>query len=275
MLSSQPVITLTTDFGLQDPYVGLMKGVILRINPNAKIVEVTHGVTPQNILQGSFLLQHSIHYFPKDAIHVAVVDPGVGTNRRAVLLETPEGRFLAPDNGLLTHVLLDGLGQPSTEGSLVEPPAGWRAYHLTNTDYWLQPLSHTFHGRDLFAPVAAHLSTGVASSELGDEIDSLHCFAMTTPSWLNDVIHGRVVHVDRFGNLVTDIPAALLTTHDSVWIEVGDTAVNGLSSSYAEADGLLAIVGSFDTLEIALKNGNAAAKLGLGPAAPVTVRRNP
>lgn len=275
MLSSQPVITLTTDFGLQDPYVGLMKGVILRINPNAEIVDVTQGVTPQNVLQGSFLLQHSYRYFLKDAIHVAVVDPGVGTNRRAVLLETPEGRFLAPDNGLLTHVLLDGLGQPSAEGGPVELPTGWRAYHLTNADYWLQPLSHTFHGRDIFAPVAAHLSKGATPSDLGDKVDSLHCLAISTPNWQDNVLRGRVVHVDRFGNLVTDILAALLTTHDSVWIEVGDTAVNGLSSSYAEADGLLAIIGSFDTLEIALKNGNAAAKLGLGPAAPVTVRRNP
>ncbi len=273
MLSSRPVITLTTDFGLQDPYVGLMKGVILSINPNVEIVDVTHGVTPQNILQGSFLLQHSIHYFPKDAIHVAVVDPGVGTNRRAVLLETPEGRFLAPDNGLLTHVLLPGLGQTSTKSRQVGLPYSWKAYHLTNDDYWLHPLSHTFHGRDLFAPVAAYLSKGVSASELGDEVDSLHCLAMSTPSWRNDVLHGRVVHVDRFGNLVTDIPAALLTTDDSVRIEIGDTIVNGLSSSYAEADGLLAIVGSFDTLEIALKDGNAAVKLGLGPAARVVVSR--
>lgn len=275
MLSSQPVITLTTDFGLQDPYVGLMKGVILRINPNARIVDVTHGVTPQNILQGSFLLHHSHRYFPKDAIHVAVVDPGVGTNRRAVLLETSEGRFLAPDNGLLTHALLHGLGKTSTKGGPVELPDGWRAYHLTNADYWLHPLSHTFHGRDIFAPVAGHLSTGVAPWDLGDEIDSLHCLPMSTPHWWREALRGRVVHVDRFGNLVTDIPAALMTTDDSVRIEVGDTTVKGLSSSYAEADGLLAIMGSFDTLEIALKNGNAAAKLGLGPAAPVTVRRNP
>lgn len=275
MLSSQPVITLTTDFGLQDPYVGLMKGVILRINPNAAIVDVTHGVTPQDILQGSFLLHHSIRYFPNNAIHVGVVDPGVGTNRRAALMETPEGCFLAPDNGLLTHVLLSGLGLSSTGGGPVGLPDGWRAFHLTNADYWLQPLSHTFHGRDIFAPVAAHLSAGTAPSDLGYEVDSLHCLPMSAPQWGNSVLHGQVVHVDRFGNLVTDISAALLTTVDYLAIDVGDTRIEGLSSSYAEADGLLAIIGSFDTLEIALKNGNAAFKLSRGTGAPVTVRRSP
>ena len=290
MPSPKSVITLTTDFGIQDPYVGLMKGVILSINPDAEIVDVTHGVAPQNVLQGSFLLHHSRRYFPKDAIHVAVVDPGVGTNRRAVLLETPQGRFLAPDNGLLTHVLLHSLGRPSTKGGPVELPQGWRAYHLTNPAYWLQPLSRTFHGRDLFAPVAAHLSNGVPPSELGDEVGSLHCLPMSTPHWRGDILRGRVVHVDRFGNLVTDIPADLLTVDASpsgpprgvprgrpsplnVQIEVGGAVIEGLSASYAEADGLLAIIGSFDTLEIALKNGSAASKLNACPGDPVVVRR--
>ncbi len=275
MSSPRPVITLTTDFGLQDPYVGLMKGVILRINPDAVIVDVTHGVTPQNVLQGSFLLHHSHSYFTKDAIHVAVVDPGVGTNRRAVLLETPGGRFVAPDNGLLTQVLLDGLGQPSTKGGPEPLPNGWRAYHLTNADYWLQPLSRTFHGRDLFSPVAAHLSKSVPPSELGDEIEGLQCLAICTPHWIGDTLRGRVVHVDRYGNLVSDIPAASLPSVDSVRVEAGGATIESLSNSYAEADGLLAIIGSFGTLEIALKNGNAARKLGMAPAAPVTVRRGP
>lgn len=271
-MSSRPVITLTTDFGLQDPYVGLMKGVILGINPDAEIVDVTHGVTPQNVLQGSFLLHHSHRYFPKDAIHVAVVDPGVGTNRRAILLETPDGRFIAPDNGLLTHVILHGLSQPSFKGGLVEIPAGWRAYHLTNPAYWLKPLSRTFHGRDLFAPVAAHLSNGVHPSELGDEVGSLHCLPTSAPRWKDNVLRGRIVHVDRFGNLVTDIPGDVLPNGDSARIETGDAVIRGLSSSYAEADGLLAIIGSFDTLEIALKNGDAAATLGMGPGESVVIR---
>ena len=290
MPSPKSVITLTTDFGIQDPYVGLLKGVILSINPDAEIIDVTHGITPQNVLQGSFLLHHSRRYFPKDAIHVAVVDPGVGTNRRAVLLETPQGRFLAPDNGLLTHVLLHSLGRPSTKGGPVELPQGWRAYHLTNPAYWLQLLSRTFHGRDLFAPVAAHLSNGVPPSELGDEVGSLHCLPMSTPHWRGDILRGRVVHVDRFGNLVTDIPADLLTVDASpsgprrgvprgrpyplnVQIEAGSAVIEGLSDSYAEADGLLAIIGSFDTLEIALKNGSATSKLNACPGDPVVVRR--
>ncbi len=310
MSSSRPVITLTTDFGLQDPYVGLMKGVILGINPDAEIIDVTHGVTPQNVLQGSFLLRHSHSYFPKDAIHVAVVDPGVGTNRRPVLLETPNARFIAPDNGLLTHVLLHGLNQPSTKGGLVNLPDGWKAHHLTNPAYWLQPLSHTFHGRDLFAPVAAHLSNGVTPSELGDEVGTLHCLPMSTPHWQDNTLRGRVVHVDRFGNLVTDIPATLLhppsypaspqphptspqpspsppppsssfprrresIPPSNIQIEIAHTTIHGLSESYAEADGLLAIIGSFDTLEIALKNGNAAAHLCMKPGETIVIRTTP
>ena len=271
MASNKPVIALTTDFGLQDPYAGLMKGVILGINPHAEIVDLTHGIQPQNVLQGSFLLHHSRRYFPKDAIHVAVVDPGVGTNRRAVLLETPQGRFIAPDNGLLTYLLLDGLGRASTKGGPEGIPAGWRAWHLTNADYWLQPLSHTFHGRDLFSPVAAHLSRGVLPSELGDEIDSLHCMSTCAPRWRDGVLHGNIVHMDRYGNLVTDIPASFVA--DNVTIDVGDVTIEGLSDSYAEAAGLLAIIGSFDTLEVALKNGNAASRLSLAPGAAVTVRR--
>ena len=202
---------------------------------------------------------------------MAVVDPGVGTNRRAVLLETPRGRFIAPDNGLLTHLLLDGLGRSSTKGGQEGIPAGWKAYHLTNADYWLQPLSRTFHGRDLFAPVAAHLSKGVSPSELGDEIDSLHCMPTCAPKWNDDVLHGKIVHVDRYGNLVTDIPASLVAAN--VTVDVGDVTIHGLRGSYAEADGLLAIVGSFDTLEVALKNGNAASRLSLAPGAAVTVRQ--
>ncbi len=273
MAPSRPVITLTTDFGLQDPYVGLMKGVIHRINPDANIIDVTHGVAPQNVLQGSFLLLHSRSYFPRDAIHVAVVDPGVGTDRRPALVDTPDGRYIAPDNGLLSHVLLHGLGQPSTGGGPVGLPEDWRAYHLTSPEYWLQPMSRTFHGRDLFAPVAAHLSSGVPPSELGEAIESLHCLPMSTPHWWRESLRGRVVHVDRYGNLVTDIPADALTSGVVVDIESGGVTIEGLSDSYAEADGLLAIIGSFDTLEVALKNGNAARKLGLAPGAPVTVRR--
>ena len=273
MSSLRPVITLTTDFGLQDPYVGLMKGVILSINANAEVVDVTHGVAPQNVLQGSFLLHRSHRYFPADTIHVAVVDPGVGTNRRPVLLETPDGRFIAPDNGLLTHVLLGGLDLQSTVGGRMELPDGWKAWHLTNPDYWLQPLSHTFHGRDLFAPVAAHLSKDVQPPELGEEIKTLQCLPMSTPHWWRNELRGRVVHVDRYGNLVTDIPSSEMKDDNEILVQIGGETIHSLSSSYAEANGLLAIIGSFDTLEIALKNGNAATRLALAPAAPVTVRR--
>ncbi|MFB3091662.1 MAG: S-adenosyl-l-methionine hydroxide adenosyltransferase family protein [Dehalococcoidia bacterium] len=273
MSPSRPVITLTTDFGSTDPYVGVMKGVVLGINPEASLVDITHQIEPQNILQGAFLLGKGYHFFPPHTIHLVVVDPGVGSSRRPIILETPGGRFVGPDNGVLSYVLTDGGAQPLMgKADQVGLPREWRAYHLTNPDYWLHPLSSTFHGRDLFAPVAGHLSLGVSPQEMGEEVDSLTCLPVDAPTWEDDRLRGRVVHVDRFGNLITDLPSSLLDEAPQLKVDVGGSRIRGLSASYAQGEGLLALIGSYDTLEVALKNGSAAAELGahIGDAVLVT-----
>lgn len=255
---SNSVITLTTDFGVIDPYVGAMKGSILRINPIATILDVTHQIIPQNLLQASFLLAHSYRAYPSQAIHVVVIDPGVGSLRRPLLLDTPHGRFVAPDNGVLSHVLLRSMSGYPEQGGQSVIPAGWKAFHLTNENYWLHPVSPTFHGRDVFAPVAAHLSLGVASNCLGQQIYEAVCLPLSDVNWEQGKINGKITHVDRFGNMITDIPKRLLDSITRVEIHVNGHVIKGVHSYYAEGDGLMALVGSYDTLEIAVKNGSAA-----------------
>ena len=275
MPPARSIITLTTDFGSRDPYVGVMKGVILGINPEALLTDLTHEVEPQNILQAAFLLGKSCRFFPPQAIHLAVVDPGVGSERRAILLNTPRGWFLAPDNGVLSYVLMDGGAQPvPREESRVCLPANYRAYHLTRSPFWLHPVSSTFHGRDVFAPVAGRLSLGTPPLKLGEEVATLTCLPVAPPAWEGDRLEGRVVHVDRFGNLVTDVPARLLDQSQQIEVKIKGHGIQGLSSYYAQGEGLLALVGSYDTLEIAAKNSSAAAELGgrIGDAVVVSRR---
>ena len=275
MSSPSPLIILTTDFGTSDPYVGLVKGVVLGINPNITLVDVTHEIAPQNVLQGAFLLGNSYGFFPAHSIHLAVVDPGVGTARRPVLLDTPQGRFIGPDNGILSYVLLaNGQPAPTKVGQVALPPQ-CRAYHLTNPRFWLRPLSSTFHGRDLFGPVAAHLSLGVSPRELGEEISSLICLPVATPEWDDSRVLGRVVHIDRFGNLVTDLRASLFQDNERVMVQVGGREIQGLSAGYAEGREILALIGSCNTLEVAVKNGSAVARLGSRIGDAVTVVRKP
>jgi len=259
------VITLLTDFGLADPYVGVMRGVILGIDPEATTVDLTHDVTPQDILQGAFLLGTSWHYFPPGTIHIAVVDPGVGTERRALLVQGPEHAFLAPDNGLLSFVL----PEQEVNGPLFQPyigpvPPGFKAYALTNPRYWRHPVSATFHGRDIFAPAAAHLSLGISPSELGEPVHSLTRLAVPVAEWQGNALAGYVLHIDRFGNVVTNITEALLGhERQALAIEIGGRRVEGLSATYAAREGLSALIGSHGNLEIVVKNGSAAQLLGV------------
>ncbi len=251
---ARPLITLTTDFGLSDPYVGLMKGVILSINPHASLIDITHGIRPQAIEQGAFLISKSFSYFPPNAIHVVVVDPGVGTARRPLVVTTPHGLFVAPDNGVLGRLnLLNRHGE-------LQPDC--RAWRLTQPAYWRPPVSHTFHGRDIFAPVAAHLSLGVDPSKMGEQIKNLTPLHYNQPSWQEGAIEGQVVHIDHYGNLVTDIEADLLSDSQSLRIQVKENTIHNLSRSYQEGAELLAIIGSFDTLEVAARNASAEQSLG-------------
>jgi len=168
------LITLTTDFGLADPYVAAMKGVILGLDPRASIVDVSHDVRPQAVRQAVFITQAAWPFFPPDAIHVAVVDPGVGTERRAIALIAPRGRFVGPDNGVLSAALPEDIRPPAgSEPAPASLPASFRAHEITNRRYMLDPVSGTFHGRDVFAPAAAHLSLGVPPQELGEPVAEL------------------------------------------------------------------------------------------------------
>ena len=260
-------ITLTTDFGYGDAYVAAMKGVILGINPEAAIIDVSHCIEPQNITQAAYVISTTWGYFPKDTIHIAVVDPGVGSARRAVILETPCGIFVSPDNGILTWVMerMSPAGE-SAAGSGIELErvlaSGLRAVAITNPSFWRHPVSSTFHGRDVFAPVAAHLSLGVPIDEFGESIDALHMLQIARPQVESDGgLRGHIIHIDHFGDLITDIEKEHLQSSD-LMIEISGHRIHGLSTCYAEGDDMLALVGSSDRLEIAAKAGNAAELLG-------------
>nr|MBC7243969.1 SAM-dependent chlorinase/fluorinase [Chloroflexota bacterium] len=244
------IITLLSDFGTADGYAGVMHGVILSINPKAVVVDICHDIAPQDIHTAAFVLSTVYPYFPAGTVHVVIVDPGVGSERRALAVRTAHGTFVAPDNGVLSYVF--------ARESISE------VVHLTNARYWLSPLSNTFHGRDLFAPVAAHISLGVALSDMGPAIQDPVRFAVTEALVQNDgSIHGQVLHVDRFGNIITNVPRELLTTGQSWRVHIAGYEVDSLSKTYAgAADGaLLALIGSSGHLEIAVRNGNAAAML--------------
>ena len=239
-----------------------MKGVILGVNPSASIVDISHDVQPQQILDGAFIIGTSHRYFPEGTIHVVVVDPGVGTDRRAVLLVTPVAFFLAPDNGLLSWIIREGSDiEEAHKSARVAVPASYRAYSLTNPKFWMHPVSSTFHGRDIFAPVAAHISLGVLPREMGQEISELTYVSDPLPGWIKDELIGHVVHVDRFGNLVTNIHSTRLDTIGQISMEVKGRCVTGISRSYAEREGLMGIIGSYGFLEFSVRDGSAAQEL--------------
>ena len=261
---------------------GYSGGVILTINPGATIVDLTHQVQPQNLQQASFILGASHRFFPPGAIHLVVVDPGVGTGRRALLLTTPVARFLAPDNGILSGVLGQLLESPPTEASRVSVPSGCAAFELTNPQYWLDPVSDTFHGRDIFAPVAAHLSLGVAPEKLGQAVADLAWLPAVQPQREGRRIRGEVIYTDHFGNLITNIPAEWLVEAGQTGkttelrVEIKGRIISQLSrtfhedSSQSEED-LLALIGSHGYLEIARRDGSAALALSVAAGEPVLV----
>ncbi len=269
----QSIITLTTDFGLADPYVASMKGVILSLNPEAIIVDVSHAVRSQHVEQGAFLLEAACPYFPPSAIHLAVVDPEVGTGRRAIALRTPSGSFLGPDNGILSAALPeDSRSHAGEAGARVPLPEEVLAVDLSNPRYQLQPVSDTFHGRDIFAPAAAHLSLGLPLSALGEVVSEVFALSPFRARRRPDgALSGRVVHIDLFGNLVTDVRREDLAS-GRVTVEIGGRQIAGLQRNYAEKPGLTALAGSSGFLEIALTGSSAAAELAVDIGEPVVVR---
>ena len=254
-----------------------MKGVALGINPSLRLVDLTHQIAPQNIAQGAFVLGVSYRYFPAGAIHVAVVDPGVGTARRPILLQTPHGSFVAPDNGLLSRVLTGYLPHLPARQGVVEVSPELRAFHLTNPDYWLHPVSDTFHGRDVFTPVAAHLSLGVAPESLGDPTRVLTWLPLPQLRVTPEGIGGEVIYCDTYGNLISNIPASLLKDRAIAEVRIRGRVIRRLSRTFldvgedAPTPELAALFGSHGYLEVAVPNGSAAAALSAGPGEPVTV----
>ena len=274
LMATSRIVTLTTDFGLVDPYVAAMKGAILSINPQALIVDISHDVRPQAVLHGAFLISLALPYFPTGAIHLAVVDPGVGTARRALALQTPDGTFLGPDNGLLSPALPDHLrAQALPSLSQLPLPQGCRAVALENQRYFRQPVSATFHGRDIFAPVAAHLSLGLALDDLGPALEFIQALPpFQAQAQADGSRRGRVLHIDRFGNLITDVRADDLLADAVVIIDVAEHKIQGLSHTYGQGQGLIAYIGSAGYLEIALVEGSAAAALQADIGLPLIVR---
>ena len=264
-----PIITLTTDFGSRDGYVAAMKGVILDICPEAVLADISHEVPPYDISHAAFVLGTACAYYPSHAVHLAVVDPGVGTTRRPIMLVTPGSVYVAPDNGLLTHILgaygaettLDGRSPRGADAAMepleVSVPERCAAYVLDRSEYWLKPVSSTFHGRDVFAPVAAHVAAGVGPERLGTAVDHLVCLDVPGPAVEEDTIWGHVLYMDRFGNLVCNIRPSDVAGRQTD-IEIGGRLIRGLSRTFADGDGLLALIGSHGYLEVAFTEGSAA-----------------
>ena len=242
------IITLLTDFGSADPFVGVMKGVILGINPQVELVDLCHGVSPHDVLEAAFLLHASYRYFPPGTIHLVVVDPGVGGSRRPLLAEGTHGYYLAPDNGVLSYLYASGEVK--------------RVLALTEAEYFLHPVSRTFHGRDIFAPVAAHLSRiGRVDAFGGEVIDYVKIDLPVVEKMGRRALIGSVLHVDRFGNLITNISEEEMATLPRPWkIRIGGETIQGLASSYDRTPSGVAgaIIGSAGTLEVFINRGSAA-----------------
>lgn len=250
------LITLSTDFGTDDPYVGIMKGVILGINPRAVLVDLTHGLSHHRLVEAACKLAAAAGFFPQGTVHLAVVDPGVGGDRRALLVKTARACWIGPDNGLFTLILR---GNPAA-----------RIYHLTNRRYFLQSISHTFHGRDIFAPAAAHLSRGLSPASFGKRIHDHVQLDLPEPATSQNRLIGQVLYADRFGNLITNLSGNVLRNHvrqQGPVIKLGRRTIRGIKERYGEEKPgrLLALMGSTGHLEIACNLGNAAEMLGYGP----------
>lgn len=286
-MTKTPAIALLTDFGLKDHYVGTMKGVILKINPTIPLIDISHSVPPGEITHGALLLKASYHYFPKGTVFLTVIDPGVGSKRKAIIVKTEDYTFVAPDNGVLSYAL--------TSESIVS------IVELTNPRYFLYPLSHTFHGRDLFAPIAAHASRGVPEERFGSICSDIKELSWPEAEIMGNTIEGIILIADHFGNLITNISYQLISQylvdnqllqsdeltiiknepHQQIVIEeaaifqiqLGDWHIKGLNRSYNESNefSILAIIGSSGLMEISVNNGNAQNLLGCYGGEPITL----
>lgn len=259
----RPIITLTTDYGTSDHLVGAMKGVILSINPDVNIVDITHDILPHDILDAALTIGQSYTLFPPKTVHVVVVDPGVGTQRRPVIVAADQHYLVAPDNGVLSNVY--------------DQAQALYAWHITAEHYFRHPVSNTFHGRDVFAPAAAWLTKSWQTSSFGEPITDFVRFNIPKPKTADNTIKGAVLRIDRFGNLITnvtpqDVPA-LVAPDGKFTIRVGSGEISKVVQTFAQggAGEAIAYIGSSGYLEIAVNKGNAARELAAARGAEVTI----
>ena len=257
------IITLLTDFGLKDGYVGVMKGVIWGIAPQVQIADITHQIQPQNVLEGALALGRVAPYFPAGTIHMAVVDPGVGTQRRPIAARLGEQFFVGPDNGLCT-ALVEQARQSGADTQFV---------HLDRPQYWLPEISNVFHGRDIFSPAAAHLANGVPLAELGSPIQDPRLLKFSQPQRVGAGWRGQVILTDNFGNLATNLTRQHLAGMSPILVRIAGRQIRGLVNTFGEAQPgeLVALFGEVDDLSVSIVNGDAAAALSVGIGEPVQV----
>ncbi|MBN2102803.1 SAM-dependent chlorinase/fluorinase [bacterium] len=253
------IITLLTDFGLSDPYAGVMKGVILGICPEARLVDISHDITPQNIEMAAFILEKSVPYFPTDTIHCVVVDPGVGTSRKVLIARVKGHLFVAPDNGVLKRI--------------INTAQAHEVFHADRAEFFLKKISATFHGRDIFAPLAAHLANGVKPEQIGEPLDQYVRGEIREPELQKGRITGEIIYFDRFGNAVTNISRTMLKGLGNIRIDIRHHTIQGLVSAYSQVKPgePLAIIGSFENLEIAVREGSAREQIPLKYGDKITV----
>jgi hypothetical protein len=260
---TNPIITLTTDFGMSDHLVGTMKGVILKINPDARIIDIGHNVMPFDVLDAALTIGQAYRHYPPRTIHVVVVDPGVGAQRRPILVSGDQHYFIAPDNGVLSVVY--------------EEEQKVTVRHITADHYFLNPISNTFHGRDIFAPAAAWLSKNWQTSSFGEEISDYVRFTLPKPKTTDGVVKGVVLKVDNFGNLVTNLSAEdfpqLLAPSPTFKMSVGTREITKLAQTYSQGTPgeIFALVGSSGFVEISVNRGSAARALGVQRGAEVSL----
>lgn len=258
------LITLTTDFGTSSPYVGAMKGSLLAVCQRVTLIDITHAIAPQNVRQAAVVLADVTPVFPPGTLHVAVIDPGVGTERRIVYAEIGEQRYLAPDNGTLSYLVRHG-----APGVIVE---------LTESRFWRAAVSSTFHGRDIFAPVAAHLAAGVLPEQLGRVTNQLVCLDWPEPQFQNDEVRAEVLYIDSFGNAIANLSIDSLKRwlgNDRLLVLIDGREICGLQTTYGNGKPgeLIALGDSQGRLELAVVNGNAALTLNIKPGATIQIRR--
>lgn len=263
---TNPIISLTTDFGLRDGFVGVMKGVMLGICPDAQLVDISHQIDPQNVREAAFVLDRHVWFFPPGSVHIVVVDPGVGTDRRPIAARIGEQYFVAPDNGTLTPMLIRA----------EENDWPIKIIHANKEEYWLPDISRVFHGRDIFAPVGAHLAGGAALDDMGDRIDNPVHIHWPKPDRVDTGWMGEIIHIDNFGNLLTNIRAQHIGEQKVRMVEVGGEEIMNWVDAFGERqpETLISLMSSHGHVVVAEVNGSAAARLGVQVGDVVSVEFN-